>query len=185
MSYTANDIVSLSAGRAFRDKENYSNYLIFEDGTIYSKKSNKYLKPFKKTSGYYAVNLYDNFGKAKMFFLHRLIAELFIPNPLNYTDVNHKDEDKSNNSLNNLEWCNKSYNENYGSKKIRELQTKTNTNKINGRKKIKQFDLSGNFIKEWDSLSEASKNLKIPVGNISSVIHGKRNQAGGYIWKVI
>ena len=185
MNYTANDIISLSAGRAFREKENYSNYLIFEDGQIYSKKSKKFLHPFKKTSGYYAINLYDNFGKNKMFFIHRLIAELFIPNPNNYTDVNHKDENKQNNNINNLEWCNKSYNENYGSKKIRELETKTQTNKINGHKKIRQFDLNGNFIKDWDSLTEASNNLKICIGNISSVINGKRNQAGGYIWKKI
>ena len=50
-------------------------------------------------------------------------------------------------------------------------------------KKIIQYDLNNNFIKEWNSLTEASNTLNISIGNISSVINGKRNQAGGYIWK--
>lgn len=184
MNYTANDIVSLSAGKAFREKIGYSKYLIFEDGAIYSLKSKKYLKPIKKSTGYYAVNLFDDNGIPKMFFIHRLVAENFIPNPNNYTDINHIDENKANNDVNNLEWCNKSYNENFGSKKKREIQTKTDTNKINGHKQISQYDLNNNFIKKWDSLSQAATTLNISIGNISSAIHGVRKTAGGYIWKV-
>lgn len=184
-NYTANDIVSLSAGRAFREKIGYSKYLIFEDGTIYSLKSKKYLKPIKKSTGYYAVNLFDDNSIPKMFFIHRLVAESFIPNPNNYTDINHIDENKANNNANNLEWCNKTYNENFGLKKEREIQTKTANNKINGHKRIAQYDLNGNFIKEWESLTQASKTLNICIGNISSTINGVRNQAGGYVWKAV
>ena len=184
-TYSANDIVTLSPGRAFREKIGYPDYLIYNDGKIYSKKTNKFLTPFKKSTGYYAVNLYNFNGEPKMFFVHRLVAEAFLENPNNYNNINHKDEDKSNNSLSNLEWCDHSYNENYGTKKQREMQTKTETKKINGRKKNGQFDLNNNFIREWDSLTEASKQLNISIGNISSVIHNKRNQAGGFIWKVI
>ena len=183
MNYTANDIVSLSPGRAFREKIGYSKYLIFNDGNIYSKVSHKNLKPIKKSTGYYAVNLYDDNGNRKMFFIHQLVAEAFLPNLNHYTDINHKDENKANNAVENLEWCSKTYNENYGSKKEREIKTKTLNNCINGHKKIIQYDLNNNFIKEWNSLTEASNTLNISIGNISSVINGKRNQAGGYIWK--
>ena len=118
-----------------------------------------------------------------MFFIHQLVAEAFLPNLNHYTDINHKDESKANNAVENLEWCSKTYNENYGSKKEREIKTKTLNNCINGHKKIIQYDLNNNFIKEWNSLTEASNTLNISIGNISSVINGKRNQAGGYIWK--
>lgn len=185
MNYTANDIVSLSPGRAFREKIGYSKYLICNDGNIYSKVSRKNLKPIKKSTGYYAVNLYDDNGNRAMFFVHRIIAEVFLLNPNHYTDINHKDENKANNAVENLEWCSKAYNESYGSKKKREINTKTLNNCINGHKRIGQYDLSNNFIKEWDSLTEASNALNISIGNISSVINGKRNQAGGYIWKAV
>lgn len=183
VDYTANDIVSLSAGRAFREKIGYSKYLIFDDGSVYSKVSHKNLKPIKKSTGYYAVNLYDDNGNRKMFFIHQLVAEAFLPNLNHYIDINHKDENKANNAVKNLEWCSKTYNENYGSKKEREIKTKTLNNCINGHKKIIQYDLNNNFIKEWNSLTEASNTLNISIGNISSVINEKRNQAGGYIWK--
>lgn len=118
-----------------------------------------------------------------MFYVHRLIAELFLENPNKLPDVNHIDEDKSNNCLDNLEWCSRQYNENHGTKKIRELSTKTEKQCINGRKSICQYDLHGNFIKNYDSLMQASSENNISIGNISSVINGKRKMAGGYIWK--
>lgn len=76
---------------------------------------------------------------------HRLVAEVFIPNPLNLPEVNHKDEDKSNCSASNLEWCTTQYNACYGSR----------LNKF--RKPILQYSLEGDFIKEWDSQSTASR----------------------------
>ena len=168
-----------------QQKENYSNYLIFEDGSIWSKTSKKFLTPIKKSTGYYAVNLYSDNGVGKMFFVHRLVAEMFLANPHDYKQVNHKDENKANNAVTNLEWCNAKYNENFGTKKERELQTKTLNHKRNGRKRIGQYEMNGNFIREWNSLIEASNSLNISIGNISAAINGKRNHAGGYIWKVM
>lgn len=185
VEYSAKDIVSLSAGAAFRQKIGYSNYLIYEDGTIYSLKSKKYLVPIKKSTGYYAVNLYNDEGIRKMFFIHRLVAESFIPNPMNYPDVNHKDENKANNSVQNLEWCTKSYNENFGTKKKKEMQTKTDLKRINGHKKIAQYTLDNQFIREWESLTAAHEATNISIGNLSCAINGKRNRAGGYIWKAV
>lgn len=69
----------------------------------------------KNDKGYLAVGLYKN-GKRKMFLIHRLVAEAFIPNPENLPQVNHIDEDKTNNYVENLEWCTQSYNNNYGTR---------------------------------------------------------------------
>lgn len=184
-NYSAEDIVSLSAGRAFREKIGYSKYYICSDGQIFSKKSNKFLSPIKKNTGYYAVNLYNDNGERKMFFIHRLVAELFIPNPENLPCINHKDEDKSNNKIENLEWCSYTYNENYGTKKKREIDKKTAQKRINGHKKIGQYSIQGQLIKIYESLTEAHEITNISIGNISNVLHGRRNTAGGYIWREI
>lgn len=183
MSYNVEDIQTLNAGEAFRKKPGYSNYLIFEDGRIYSKKNKIFLIPIKKSTGYYAINLYDDNKKRKMFFIHRLVAELFIPNPNNYSEVNHLDEDKSNNSIGNLCWCSRIENENHGTKKVRELNTKTAKGAINGRIKIDQYTLEGKYLATWNSLTEAAIALNISIGAISKVINKKQEKAGGYLWK--
>jgi hypothetical protein len=91
--------------------EGYSNYLIYPDGRVQNKKTGI----FKKTSigkrGYETVSLYKN-NKEKTFTIHRLIAQYYIPNPNpnEYKQVDHKDEDKTNNEISNLRWCNQSQN---------------------------------------------------------------------------
>ena len=69
----------------------------------------KYKKPFKKANGYYQINLTKD-GFKRNYYVHRLVAETFIPNPNNYPEVNHKDENPANNHVENLEWCTASYN---------------------------------------------------------------------------
>ena len=90
-------------------------------GTVILK--NRYLKPTKKSNGYLQVNLYKD-GTRKHFYVHRLVAEHFIPNPNNLPQINHKDKNKENNNVNNLEWCDNSYNVLYSDipKKLRELR---------------------------------------------------------------
>ena len=165
--------------------KNYSNYILYPDGQIYSIKNKKFLKPIKKNNGYFIVNLYNDYKRRKSLLIHRLIAIAFLENPNNYPEVNHKDENKSNNKVDNLEWCSREYNENYGEKKEKELKTKTKNSCKNGRKEIGQYDKEGNLIKTYESLSEASKLNGISIGNISSVLHGKRKHASGYFWRFI
>ena len=83
----------------------------------------KVLSPIKDTGDYLKVNLYCN-GKNKKCLVHRLVAQAFIENPDNLPEVNHKDEDKSNNRVDNLEFCDRKYNVNYGTAKIRSRDTK-------------------------------------------------------------
>ena len=78
----------------------------------------KILSPGKDKDGYLFVVLSCN-GKHKTITVHRMVAEAFIPNPYNLPQVNHRNEDKTNNRVDNLEWCNAKYNSNYGSRKDR------------------------------------------------------------------
>jgi hypothetical protein len=90
--------------------QKYPGYYAVEDGRIFSSKSNKYLKPSYDKQGYARVGIYTGNYKTKTIKIHRLIAETFISNPLNKTDVNHIDGKKSNNAVLNLEWCTRSEN---------------------------------------------------------------------------
>ena len=100
----------------------YSNYTVSTDGTVMNIKKNKIVTPWKQR-GYMIVGL-SNCGKVKHMFLHRLVATAFIPNPDNLPFINHKDEDKTNNCVDNLEWCDTQYNNTYGTRIKRMLKTK-------------------------------------------------------------
>jgi hypothetical protein len=82
----------------------FDNYRIEEDGRVYSLRSNKYLKPQDNGNGYLKVHLYVN-GKMYQRYIHRLIAEYFIPNPYAFKYVDHIDRNKNNNNKNNIRWC--------------------------------------------------------------------------------
>lgn len=98
----------------WKDIKGYPNYQISNLGRVWSKKRQIYLSPNKNQKGYLSVYLYAINGKQKRELIHRLVALAFIDNPNNYPCVNHKDENKNNNTITNLEWCSYSYNSNYG-----------------------------------------------------------------------
>ena len=131
------------------------------------------LKPADSGKGYLFVNLYKN-GKNKMFKVHRLVAMAFIPNPDNLPEINHKDENKQNNKVDNLEFCDGEYNINFGTGIERRAK------KVS--KPVKQFDLRGNFIQEFPSVMEAQRKFGYSQGNISSACSGKLKTAYGYRW---
>jgi len=89
--------------------EGYSNYLIYEDGRVFSKKSRKMLKPSMAKNKYIVINL-CNQGKVKMHYIHRLVAIHYIDNPHNYCEVDHIDRNPSNNDISNLRWADRSMN---------------------------------------------------------------------------
>lgn len=117
--------------------------------------------------GYLYVNLSKN-GDDKLYTVHRLVAEAFIPNPDNLPCINHKDEDKSNNRVSNLEWCTIKYNNNYGTARKR--------SSIKMMRAVLKFDLDGNIIKRYDSLSIAAKEENIEKGNIANVCVGRNGK---------
>lgn len=157
--------------------EIYDNYQVSNLGRIlilnYRRTGRvELMKPGKIKGGYLVVSLCKN-GKRHTYTLHRLIAETFIPNPDNLPEVNHKDENKQNNSVDNLEWCDSKENCNYGTRNERIAKTLSKT--------VLQFSLNGEFIREWESTQECKKN-GFNQGNISSCCLGKRKSADGYIW---
>lgn len=113
-------------------------------------------------------------GKYINKYLHRILAETFIPNPNNEPCINHIDGNKQNNSLDNLEWCSFSHNN-------REAH-KLGLNKGTAKTTL-QYDKQGNFIKEWFSTRKAEHDLHIANGKVSDCCIGKRKTAGGFVWK--
>lgn len=132
------------------------------------------MTPVEDKYGYVKIQLCKN-GKHKWFQVHRLVAQAFIPNPNNYPCVNHKNEIKDDNRVDNLEWCTVKYNNIYNGRQKR-ITAK--------RKKITlQIDQNTNeIIKEWSSIKEAEKELGLPGGHISMCCNGKRKICGGYKW---
>lgn len=133
------------------------------------------LKPSTNQYGYKYIGLYKN-KERKSYLIHRLVAEAFIPNPNNLPQINHKDENKQNNCVDNLEWCSNEYNASYGTRNIRSSITQGT--------KINQYDKNNNYITSYHSINEAAKKTGISEGNISSVVQGRRKSAGGFIWEI-
>ena len=125
-----------------------------------------------KSANYYRITLGE---EHKKFYIHRLVAEAFIPNPEKLPFVNHKDENGLNNYFENLEWCTQSYNINYGTRNERAAQK--------GSRPIIQYDLNGNKLRTWTSGTTIEKELKIYHSNIIKCCKKEIGTAYGYKWK--
>lgn len=148
-------------------------YLVSNIGEIKSIKHNKVLKKELRRN-YWSVQLFN--GKNyKHFSIHRLVGLNFIPNPNNLPYINHKDENKLNNNVDNLEWCTCSYNNNYGTSITRSKEKRS--------KRIQQFSKDLELIRVYDSISDAERKTGIYNPNIIKCCKGERRTAGGYIWK--
>lgn len=128
---------------------------------------------------YLLVDLSKN-NKTKTFLVHRLVALSFINNPNNLPQINHKDENKENNFIKNLEWCDLSYNQNYGSLPQRRKTFIKKAHKINSKKIISLEDG-----KIFNSIQEAGKFFNIESSNIGRVCKGERKTAGGKTFKYV
>lgn len=161
----------------WKDIEEYEGlYQISNLGNIKSKKrqgTNGTVTKHLSKIGYYTVDLYKN-SKRQTKYLHRLIAETFILNPNNLRCINHKNGIKTDNRIENLEWCSHSEN----NKHAYYLGLKTNC------KKIKQIDLeTEEVLNIFYSMNEAARKTNISQSAISFCCNNKRKTAGGYIWK--
>lgn len=126
--------------------------------------------------GYNRVHLSKN-NIQKFYYVHRLVAKAFIPNVNNHDFINHKDEDKTNNNVDNLEWCTREYNNNYGTRNKKVAKANS--------KHVYQYSLDGELIAIWPSVKEVAKECGFCKESISKCCNSKLKKHKGYIWKYV
>ena len=143
------------------------------NGKGYQKVPEKILEGVDNGHGYLRVKLCKD-GKVEQPLVHVLVATAFLPNPDNLPEVNHKDEDKTNNCVENLEYCSKLYNINYGTGIKRRAEKRS--------KPVFSVDKESGLIMWWQSAHEAERCTGISNGNIIKCCQGKQKSAGGHVW---
>lgn len=144
--------------------DHFPNYQISSHGNVKNITTGRILKPSKQTNGYLIVSLSNNNIKTTKA-IHRLVALAFISNPLKLPQINHKDENKENNNIKNLEWCDLQYNIDYSFSKP-----------------VIQLDKMGNLIAVWKSASEAGRN-GYNQGKVSECCREEKQFHKKFIWK--
>ena len=137
-------------------------YAITPEGEVYSYKSKKFLTPYNSGNGYLKVQLFKD-NEKKQYYIHRLVAEAYIPNMDNLPQVDHIDNDKTHNYVNNLQWI-----------------THRDNNRKSKNKPILQYTLDGEFVREWECASDVGKEARV---NIYCFLKGITKSAYGYKWK--
>ncbi len=165
-----------NTGRVRRKRRTYYNNI----GKITL--DEKELCPYSNKSGYKYINLQVNKCKVR-FPVHKLVALAFIPNPNNYLIINHKDENKINNNVDNLEWCDTSYNLSYGHRAEKMFKTRIDRHRKTAQRKVIQFDLQDNIIAEYNSISEADRATSISCGSIWQSCNKGTITNNMYKWK--
>lgn len=153
---------------------NFDNkYLVSNKGNVKNILRNFLLKQETTKLNYKRVCLYRN-GSCKKFFVHRLVANAFIPNPHSLPYVNHIDENPSNNNVDNLEWCTQKYNINYGTRNLKVS---------NHARHVKQYSLDGVFLAEYQSIMVVEKLFGFDPSNIYKCCKNNTESAYNFIWK--
>lgn len=157
-----------SIGRV-RSLDRYDRRGIFRKSQI--------IKTKRHPEGYRSVSLWSD-GKQTPLLVHRLVAQAFLPNPDNLPDVNHKDEDKTNNRADNLEWCTKEYNCNYG-----QHHEKQKAALAHWMHRVTQLTLDGQPVATYPSVSAAARAVGVTCKAIRLCISGKHKHCKGYQWR--
>lgn len=176
-------IITNSVKESLQMKENWKKiegfdgkYYISTNGEIYSIPAKRILKTCISNTGYELVCLRSPNGKRKQYTVHRLVALTFLPNPENLPIINHKDENKLNNKVENLEWCTYSYNSTYGE----HLNKKNRTLHSPSRKECWIINLESKELMHFDSLNEAADFLQTKSTKLANVAKGKYAQHKGW-----
>ena len=166
----------------WRDVAGYEGlYQVSSEGRVKSlerkgRKSERILKPGVRSKGYLFVVLCAG-GKSRMFSVHRLVCTAFHDNPENKLDVNHINENKTDNRIENLEWSTRKENLNHGTRNERAAKTRS--------KPVAQYTLDGELVKIWPSTIEVQRKTGFGCGSICKSAKGKYKQAYGFRWKYV
>lgn len=160
--------------------EGFDDYMVSSDGKVWSLNYSrtgkmKELKPIPGRGGYLRVDLWTN-GQMAHKLVHRLVAEAFVANPYNRPEVNHIDEVKTNNCVENLEWCTVEYNRNYGTRNARSAKARTN------HKTLSTPVVCLETGEVYPSVHEAERQTGINQSNITKCLNGKLKTTGGFHW---
>lgn len=151
-------------------------YQVSSHGNIRNAKNKQCLKQSKQRNGYLYVTLRKN-GNQYHSLMHRIVALSFIENETGHAEINHINEDKEDNRVSNLEWCDHRYNINYGTGHLRSAQKQ-------GRK-VRQLTLDGEIIKEYSSVREAARIMNRNHKDIYNVCNGYRKSSCGFKWEYV
>lgn len=163
----------------FRD---FTKYEVFDDGRIWSYARNKWLKPYLRTDGYFQIILRDNDNNVKNYQVHRVVYEACSQAPIpEDLQVNHINEDKSDNRFSNLNLMTRQENLNWGTRTERVRKSLTNNPKMS--KQVEQYDKDGNLIQVWSSASEVHRQLGYLQCHISECCTGKLKTYKGFVWR--
>ena len=178
-------------GEVWKPVEGFPNYAVSNRGRVYSftreevcnghirMRQGRILIPRLGKQGYYYVTLRKN-GKTFTKSIHRIVALTFLPHKGDLTFVNHRDENRLNNDVENLEWCTFLYNTNYGTSRDRRIKT---LKKVGFCKRVQQLTLDGKVVATYGSIKEAEKLFSNKGCNICNCCKGKSASAYGYRWR--
>ena len=159
----------------WKDIEGYEGlYQVSDLGRVKRVTTNRILKQAKHHGGYMRVDLCKN-GKRKAHKIHRLVAQAFIPNPENKLQVNHIDENKTNNIISNLEWLTAKENNNHGTRIERAI--------ISNQKQVKAIDIANGEYNYYESIKDCGRKLGIDPSSITKQLKSKLRQTGGYVFE--
>lgn len=151
----------------FKDIKSNPDYQISNEGRVWSKKSNRYMKLQKDACGYLRVQLYMGNGKGRTEKVHRLVAIAFIDNPDNLPEVNHINHQRDDNRVENLEW----------------ITHKENSEKMQKVRQVGKYDREGNLLETFDTLAQAAKAENTTPSHILALMKSKPQKNRKYLWK--
>ena len=163
------------------DIKGWERYQITDDGRVWSKITNRWMKLKPTEDGYLRVQLCGEHGERRQVCVHRLVAEAFIPNPDNLPQVNHKDEDKTRNVVDNLEWCSSQYNNTYNDRHLKCAWKVKLSNTIANGKPINQYTLDGELVATYPSAWEASRQTGFTKQGIMIACHGGQRKGNRWV----
>jgi hypothetical protein len=176
---------NISEGEEWRNIDGFSKYQVSNIGRIRNKSTKMILAARENNhTGYLRISLYDNDNKPHLLYIHRIVASAFCEKKDGCNFVDHIDTDRQNNISSNLRWVSRSENcrnqytilKNSGARIGKKFKRRN-------RKKVEQYDLYGNFIREWNNYDDAIESVNGSYKGMSLALRGKRKTYKGFVWK--